>query len=426
MSRPQHEIPDIEAPKGDRLDKDYRQRQNHERAILLHEAASSKHAVQSQSLDGRLLPSIELQATNFLFLNFSLPFRSLDSSRGFLSAAAPLYSEAAEGSPVYLATHAAAVAALATFPDRGHLAPLATRLYARALSATQRALQSPDHATSDSTLVTILLFSLYESIFATNHSIQAWRNHVEGAIAIVKARGMEQLCDDRSLVLFRSVRTQMLLTCVQMAKEVEDFPGPVGWLSDLGDQTPESYDMLKTAIEVPNLLHRAKTVLAWSDLSGATEELEEVLGQAVSLQRKLSAQERGMPPQWAFKSTACMTGIVENDKVETTEAWPGPIHSYGDIYMASIRNNNRVTQILCSCVVLDTLKRLGLDTHDEDERFKAARHKVQSLADEICVGPVFPPPVNILTWYLFNFPVKRSLSSLGTGSRNQGETGESA
>ena len=107
---------------------------------------------------------------------------------------------------------------------------------------------------SDATLLSILLFALYESITSSEHSVSAWARHIEGAVAIVKARGVKQFDDPQSLLLFRAVRTQMLTNAVQQRRAVDNFPGPKGWLSDLPDDESGALTVLEFSIALPNLL----------------------------------------------------------------------------------------------------------------------------------------------------------------------------
>lgn len=110
-----------------------------------------------------------------------------------------MFDHAEQDSPVHLATEAVAIAVMANRPGQRHLAQLAARLYGKALAAAQQAMQDPRHATSDTTLLTILLFWLYESITYSDHSKSAWTEHIDGAVAIVKARGVKQFQNSQSL-----------------------------------------------------------------------------------------------------------------------------------------------------------------------------------------------------------------------------------
>lgn len=134
-----------------------------------------------------------------------LPHRMRAMTTGLLQVAAPLVGSAKDDSALSLATEAVAMAVMAKTPDNERLNQYAAHLYGRALAATQQAMQDPAQATSDETLLAILLFALYESIVSSEHSTAAWTKHIDGAVAIVRARGVEQFETPQSLGLFRAV-----------------------------------------------------------------------------------------------------------------------------------------------------------------------------------------------------------------------------
>jgi hypothetical protein len=59
--------------------------------------------------------------------------------------------------------------------------------YVQALRATNEALKSPVHVTKDSTLISIIILSIYEAVTGTNQkSLKAWSDHIFGASALLK------------------------------------------------------------------------------------------------------------------------------------------------------------------------------------------------------------------------------------------------
>lgn len=49
-------------------------------------------------------------------------------------------------------------------------------------------------------------------IMTTDDTITAWANHIDGAVALTKMRGIEQFKNPRSHDVFRAVRTMMVQT----------------------------------------------------------------------------------------------------------------------------------------------------------------------------------------------------------------------
>ena len=105
----------------------------------------------------------------------------------------------------YLAHQVHSDAALATARER----------YVAALRLTNKALQSPEVAATDTTLITLLLLDLFEKI--TNPKPQrdeAWTGHVHGALALVRLRGLEQFQDPLALRVLVRLSINLLISCV--------------------------------------------------------------------------------------------------------------------------------------------------------------------------------------------------------------------
>ncbi|KAF2160561.1 hypothetical protein M409DRAFT_70317 [Zasmidium cellare ATCC 36951] len=334
-------------------------------------------------------PALEEQATTFFFNNFVLTPRSKETTRGFLEILSPMMQDAQEGSALHLATQAVAMSTLANWPGRRHLMAKSQSLYTRALTAIQHDIQCPKQAVSDSTLLTVLMFSMYESVTSSEHSVQAWARHIDGAVTIVKARGTKQFDDTRSLLLFRAVRTQMLTSSIQQRKAIPDFPGPRGWVSDAEGENTAASSLLEFSVLLPNILAKAKNLFALDQDGETISEVTALLHQAHEMQQALLQWESQMPAQWCYSSVANIPTRAKMDKIEEMETWPGVLHIYKDVHVACIRNNTRVSQILCSSVVIDALKWLDPLHFQMDERFTLAKMRLQSLVGDICYSVPF-------------------------------------
>ncbi|KAK4508613.1 hypothetical protein PRZ48_002352 [Zasmidium cellare] len=331
-------------------------------------------------------PSVENVSIAYFFSNVvSRP--SATGSNGFFDVLIPLFSAAPNRSPLHMATEAIAVRTVATLPGRSRdLFEHADRLYGMALQATQQAINDPQQALTDETLLTILLFALYESV--SSPSITNWSKHVQGAVSIAKARGTAQFEDPQSLVLFRATRTQMLMDAVQRRASIDDFPGPEGWTSD---HSKGSICSIKSSMKMPGVLARAKNLLD-EDIERTPanfQQVDELLREAYDLQNELYRWDMNMPAQFGYKSVMHATTVPREDNVKATELWPGPVHDYRDVHTASIRNNNRVSQLLCSNVVIGALRWLDPDNYMEDRRYRAAVYRVQYLVDDIAASVPF-------------------------------------
>ena len=334
--------------------------------------------------EAKLRPSNEKQATTLFADNFAWPPQNSNTACGFLQGAMPALEQVEESSSLYLATETVAIAALARSSGSRSLFQHAVRTYGRALAAAQKAMRDSVHGTSDETLMTILLFSLYESMTSSEHSTTAWAKHIDGAVAIVRARGVERFDKPRSLLPFRAVRTQMLMNALHQRKPIQEFLGSRAWLSDTDDNNPAAYDLLETFIAMPDLLNRACSSLEHEDTPDARVRVKALFEDTLAVQDKFSTWEAFMPKQQVHGSTSSVISIIDATSVEEAEAWPGPTHVYKDLNVLSISNKMRVNRMLCSSIVTEALEWLDPVNYGKDDRYGQAKSNIQALVDDIC------------------------------------------
>jgi hypothetical protein len=114
------------------------------------------------SIPRSLNQSHEQTALTYFFSHFILVPRHSQVSRGYLEYLLPLYINTSLDSALSAATSAISLATFGNHPDRKYLLDTAQGKYSEALIKVNRALQDPLQAKQDDTLMTILLFSLFE------------------------------------------------------------------------------------------------------------------------------------------------------------------------------------------------------------------------------------------------------------------------
>jgi hypothetical protein len=153
----------------------------------------------------------EATAISFFLQHHANRPRTADSQRGFLEHLAPLYQRASTDSLLHRATYALSMGALSNARHSPVDRLEARRTYAKALKEMGEVIKKPRVASSNETLMTILLFSLYEQITWNSSNKTQWTSHIHGAIALLKMRGWKELENDPvSRTLFKCVRTQMV------------------------------------------------------------------------------------------------------------------------------------------------------------------------------------------------------------------------
>ncbi len=99
----------------------------------------------------------------------------------------------------------------------------ARKKYISALQITNKALKCPEEATQETTVVAALLLDLFEKI--TNSSAQhdkSWVGHVNGALTLVKLRGLNNFQDPYTLRVIVRLTTNFIISSVASETRVPD------------------------------------------------------------------------------------------------------------------------------------------------------------------------------------------------------------
>ncbi|KAH0027012.1 hypothetical protein KCU78_g4143, partial [Aureobasidium melanogenum] len=330
--------------------------------------------------------SIEEDVVNVYFRNFARLYRTQDTVRGFLPFLAPMYSDSPKGSLLRTATHAAALCAISQLPDQKHLQYRAADTYGKAMRIAAGAFQDPLQATSDETLQATLLLCLYESIKATDHSIDAWSNHVEGASAIVQSRGTKQLDTEQSLALFRAARTHMLINCIRQGKPTRQLEAGMNWLCDTTEDDPLAY-LTHCTIELPSLMEKTRRVCERQRNDESMADMEALIERACHLEATMQNWAASLSDEWL----PFTTNYIPEKPVDplNAEEWVGPVHGFDDAHKASVLNKLHSCHMLCAAVILNALEWLRPYDYPMDDRYIHTRWIEQRTVDDICSSVPF-------------------------------------
>jgi len=186
----------------------------------------------------------------------------------------------------YLAHQVHSDAALATVRER----------YVAALRLTNKALQSPKVAATDTTLITPLLLDLFEKI--TNPEPQrdeAWTGHVHGALALVRLRGLEQFQDPLALRVLVRLSTNLLISCV-----ATESPVP-GELVALRAHAAKQLNPSDSKWRLSDLMVYYANLR--SDTQRGHLSVDNCISFSMGLDAKLQALALNMPTSWHYQTT---------------------------------------------------------------------------------------------------------------------------
>ncbi|KAK0384154.1 hypothetical protein NLU13_8243 [Sarocladium strictum] len=164
---------------------------------------------------GQLSPSLEEVATTFFWScyapNTSLSSVLIMAEDGVLDSLPP---------SVVIAP---ALAMMSQEMNQPSLLDRGRRYYSTAIQEISSSLQSSEVAKQDTTLLSVLLISLFDSIAPRlDESSRNWSTHVNGAVQLVRLRGHDQLSSRLGRAMLSDVSSNVYTSCAQRRVPVPD------------------------------------------------------------------------------------------------------------------------------------------------------------------------------------------------------------
>ena len=246
--------------------------------------------------------------------------------------------------------------------------------YLSALPLLNKALCTPECATSDATLLAVLLLDLFEKITNNNpRSIGSWMSHINGALALVEAREKPELQGHTGRRLSARLSINLLISCISASSPVP--PTLVKLRSDLEpflNKEDPKWQLSGLSVKYANL-------------KGAIQDgcllSSEIIARATKLDHEFESLAKHMPPTWLYGTTFLdqVSERVLEQRYDT----------YTDHFIAQAWNVLRVTRMLLN----DTMRTyyISLNTDSLDSAHAAgdsasATGYIDSAAKEICAS----------------------------------------
>lgn len=163
-----------------------------------------------------IAPSIQEQGIAFFFSRYVATDKGCYQNYDFIYEIWKPPSDLVNPDPITSGIIAVGLAGLSKAMGCDKMMVRARQNYGMALQCTNLALRDPSQATTDSTMLSVLLLATYEFMSGrTPQTIPAWKNHVDGAAAVASMRGCEQFATYRGVRMFILLSHAVLLSCVQ-------------------------------------------------------------------------------------------------------------------------------------------------------------------------------------------------------------------
>lgn len=156
-------------------------------------------------------PTLEERAGGYFRTNSPLWLRNYD-------LVDELCSQTYGDEPLLASINAVGLSSFAHSVQSTEVSNKARMYYVKALQLTNAALRSPTEVRKDSTLLSVMILSIFEMVAGSNeHSLEAWNEHVIGASTLLKLRGPIQLRTKVGQRLFMQVVGNLFISCMQRA-----------------------------------------------------------------------------------------------------------------------------------------------------------------------------------------------------------------
>jgi hypothetical protein len=240
--------------------------------------------------------------------------------------------------------HAVGAAGLSNSLQAPYLMALAQKHYIMALSLTNLALRSPTDVKKDSTLFSVLILGIFETIAGKDmKSIAAWTKHIHGAAALVKLRGPEQFMTEGGRRMYLQVFSSLMISCIQRG---------IAFPRDIVDLRSEAAKYMDTSS--PQWEHSGViadfTVFRAELREGKVTDPRAVVERAKDLDRRLQETHRNLPGELRYET------IVDTQRPEVV--WDGYYHQYDNYWTAQVWNGMRVCRIILHECMLGQFNRV--------------------------------------------------------------------
>ncbi|KAF2501011.1 hypothetical protein BU16DRAFT_449975 [Lophium mytilinum] len=319
-----------------------------------------------------LTPShfVEDDAASFFFYHYVLKEPAF--ANGLYDFLPTLYSQGSSAVFQDIVT-ATGLAGLANLKRSSTLMHAARAKHSTALRSVNASLQNPETATSDSTLMAVLLLGLFENITCSSpSSIQAWAKHVSGALAIARLRGRQQLENDLGRRLFLHLRNQVLIDCIQRQEAVPDIINEWNASSIRSGHFEEADG---AGFVEPRLFQIMAQLAALRYKVKVKGHSHETTAEAVSIDNDLITWAATVPPDYAY------TTVSHN-----SSDFPFPsYHEYKFIWSATCWNIYRTARIFVAAKIIHWYSSSNSTTASQ-QILSGYLQNEAVLADEICAS----------------------------------------
>ena len=245
----------------------------------------------------------------------------------------------------------------------------ARRKYILALRMINKILGFSQEAYKDTTLMVSLLLDLFEKITDSQPRQKSWTSHINGALSLVKLRGIEHFQDPLELSIVVRFSTHYIFGCVSSNSPV---PNALKVIQAYIGKQKDAHDPM---LRLSNLMIQYADLQ--SDIRRHVSSTDEYINLSLELDGKLQALDLELPPSWQYKSV-----LLDYD---SDMVFDRHFHSYFNPRVCQARNVLRVMRLLLNQSLLQY--HFVSPTADKLSKTLGVVHEnIKILTGEICAS----------------------------------------
>jgi hypothetical protein len=305
-----------------------------------------------------------------------------------------MYDRLAKNTALPSTIYAASIATLARSSGQARLMDMARRSYVRALLKTNAALADPLTASEDSTLVSVLLLSLFEAIaWSGSRTPDSWTTHTRGALALIKLRGRQQFETPVGRQLFVQVVNIISINSLQRKTRLPK----------------ELMDLLAAAMEYQSECPKYQLACLTGDVSALVADIdeggrtaEEIISATLDLEDRYVAYADNLVSPWRYREI--MIDVCRPD------VHGNMVHQYASHRAAGLWNSYRMTRILFNEIIHAYSSCMPSDIASILQQ--KAVVNIEEMTTDICASiPQFVNPAEFAMDLDLHFPCSQHTSS---------------
>ncbi|KAH8592851.1 C6 zinc finger protein [Bisporella sp. PMI_857] len=335
-------------------------------------------------IDRVLLPSKEDLSLCFFYQTTLEPLTDAEHTQYLHLQLPTLFSQSKAGSALRLATQAISLATWArSWPNDLNASHLSKTRYAQSLLAMNAAIRDPSEAKSDATLYTVLLLSGYETVTFNSEALSAWGTHIDGAGALIRNRGKENVCTPFACNMFLFVRRNTIQSHLQISKPMDQIFDEFTEILSLYENVEDR--LLSKTMPIPKLLSLTNSLLSQPSYAVNITEAFKLIRAAEDVDRDLANWARRIPIKWSYTTVTRMRYSVD-PQLSSLNFIPNQIHRYPNFYAARVWNLYRVYRLIIQSILF----RISCVYPHPTDHCKDRREEINRImVEDVCASVPF-------------------------------------